>query len=122
MGKTLRVTAPYVTLKVQDQSRGTVLVGYYEGAIVENVDDESAKHHVDSGLAEEASSGDLPAAPPLLPEDFGTAEPSGNASREEWESYARSKGAIDDDLLDEDDKPLGRDALRDKFGTPSDPA
>lgn len=35
MSKTIRVTAPYVTLKVTDQINGTVLVGYYEGAIVE---------------------------------------------------------------------------------------
>lgn len=46
-------------------------------------------------------------------------EPAGNASGEVWADYARSvKGATNADLLDEDGKPLGRDALRDKFGTP----
>lgn len=118
MAKTLRVTAPYVTLKVEDALRGTVLLGYYEGAIVENVEDESAQHHLDSGLAQEASTGDMPAGPPLDPavlETLGSAEPAGNASREEWASYARSKGATDEDLLDGDGQPLGRDALRDQY-------
>lgn len=47
-------------------------------------------------------------------------EPAGNASTEEWATYAREvKGATDEDLVDADGKPLGRDALRDKFGTPT---
>jgi hypothetical protein len=117
MSKTLRVTAPYVTLKVEDPTAGTRLLGYYEGAIVENVEDGSAQHHLDTGLAEEASTGDMPAGPPLIPEDLGSAEPAGNASVEAWTSYARSKGASDEDLLDADGKPLGRDALRDQFGS-----
>lgn len=119
MSKTLRVTAPYVTLKVNDPTRGTVLLGFYVGAIVENVDDESAQHHIDSGLAEEASTGDMPAGPPLIPDSLTTAEPSGNASTEEWANYARTKGASDADLLDDEGKPLGRDALRDKYAAPA---
>lgn len=47
-------------------------------------------------------------------------EPAGNASAAEWESYAREfKGASEDDLKDEAGEPLGRDALRAKFGTKS---
>jgi hypothetical protein len=65
------------------------------------------------------SADDMPAGPPLIPDDLGTAEPAGNASREEWAAYARSKGATDEDLLDADGKPLGRDALRDKYATPA---
>lgn len=42
--------------------------------------------------------------------------PAGNASAEEWEAYARERGASDADLLDDDGEPLGRNALRDKFG------
>lgn len=42
--------------------------------------------------------------------------PAGNASAEEWEVYARARGASDADLLDDDGEPLGRNALRDKFG------
>lgn len=46
-------------------------------------------------------------------------EPAGNASTEEWVAFARLKGATDEDLVDEDGKPLGRDVLREKFGAPS---
>lgn len=46
-------------------------------------------------------------------------QPSGNASREEWEEYARKRGALDEDLLDEDGKELSRNELRDKFGSGS---
>lgn len=51
---------------------------------------------------------------PEKPED----EPAANASTEAWVEYAKKRGANDEDLLD-DGKPLGRDALRDKFGTPA---
>lgn len=129
MSKTLRVTAPYVTLKVQDPNRGTFIQGYYEGAIVENVADDSAQHHLDNGLAENAKPGDEPAAHPEIPADPAAAfteptpvveEPAGNASREDWVGYAVSvKGATPEDLVDADGKDLGRDALREKFGTPS---
>ncbi|WP_193613156.1 hypothetical protein [Nocardioides lijunqiniae] len=48
------------------------------------------------------------------------AEPAGNASREDWATYAEKvKGAKPEDLLDADGKDLGRDELREKFGTPS---
>ncbi|UIU47070.1 hypothetical protein [Microcystis phage MinS1] len=46
-------------------------------------------------------------------------EPKGNASTDEWTAYAREKGATDADLLDADGKPLGQQALREKFGTPA---
>lgn len=50
---------------------------------------------------------------------FDLAErPAGNASREAWATYARSKGAVDADLVDDEGKDLGRDELREKFGTP----
>lgn len=47
------------------------------------------------------------------PED----EPAGNATTEVWVAYAKSKGASDEDLNDVDGEPLGRDALREKYGT-----
>ena len=123
MSKTLRVTAPYVTLKVVDPSRGTFIQGYYEGAIVEHVADDSAKHHLDSGLAVVASKDATPAAHPEIPATppAGTKveEPAGSASREEWERFAvEAKGAKPEDLVDEKGDALGRDALRTKFGTP----
>lgn len=52
---------------------------------------------------------------PEKPED----EPAGNASREDWIAFARSKGATDEDLVDGDGKGLVRDALREKYGTPA---
>jgi membrane protein involved in colicin uptake len=56
------------------------------------------------------------AAPPAKPED----EPAANATTEAWAEYARTrKGASPDDLLDSDGQPLGRNALREKYGTPS---
>jgi len=56
------------------------------------------------------------AAPAVKPED----EPAANATTEAWAEYARTKmGASPDDLLDADGQPLGRNALREKYGTPS---
>jgi hypothetical protein len=46
------------------------------------------------------------------------AEPKGNASREEWATYARSKGAPESELA-EDGSGLSRDELREKYGTPA---
>lgn len=54
--------------------------------------------------------------PPVDPD----AEPKGNASRDDWAAWAtRVKGATEDDLKDEQGEPLGREAIRAKFGTPS---
>jgi hypothetical protein len=47
-------------------------------------------------------------------------EPAGNASTEAWAEFAKTKGATDADLVDSDGKPLGRDEIRAKYGTPSD--
>lgn len=46
------VTAAYVTAKVQDVSGGSVIRGYYEGAVIraEDIDPVSLKHHLDSEL------------------------------------------------------------------------
>lgn len=43
--------------------------------------------------------------------------PAGNASRDEWADYALAHGASADDLVDEDGKPLGRNELREKYGS-----
>jgi len=45
-------------------------------------------------------------------------EPAGNASRDDWVAFARLMGASDEDLVDADGKDLGRDQLREKYGTP----
>ncbi|WKN47144.1 hypothetical protein [Nocardioides sp. Arc9.136] len=64
--------------------------------------------------AASSSSGSTPAAP-TKPEG----EPAGNASTEDWVAYAKSKGATEDDLKDEQGEPLGQKALREKYGTPT---
>jgi hypothetical protein len=46
-------------------------------------------------------------------------EPAGNAARDDWADFAKSKGATDADLVDKDGKALTRDALREKYGTPA---
>lgn len=139
MSKTIRVTAPYVTLKVTDQINGTVLVGYYEGAIVENVDDVSAQHHIDAGMAVAAGEDDDPAGPPIIPAELrgdysanvasldsshlaggadvtaSVDEPAGNASKEEWVEFARSRGASEEDVAD-----LNRNELREKYQSATD--
>lgn len=76
-----------------------------------------------------AAAGKTPPAPTSTPSTVGDQpdvkpedEPAGNASRDAWAEYARtSKGASDADLVDEDGNDLGRDALREKFGTPAAP-
>lgn len=42
----------------------------------------------------------------------GDGEPAGNASKEEWVEYAKSKGASDEDL-----EGLGRNEIRDQYGS-----
>lgn len=44
-------------------------------------------------------------------------EPKGNASTADWVAYAKSKGAADADLVDENGDALGRDELKAKYGT-----
>ena len=49
-----RVTAPFVYLKVKDPVIGSYAVqGFYEGAVVDDVDEDNLKHHLDLGMVEE---------------------------------------------------------------------
>jgi hypothetical protein len=54
MAGVLKVTAPYVTLKVTDDNGQPVVRGFYEGALVpvDQVAESSVAHHVKSGMAE----------------------------------------------------------------------
>ena len=52
-----RVVAPYVTLKVKDPTGADVLIGFYEGAVVSDIEEDSLKHHLDGEMLEK-----LPAA------------------------------------------------------------
>lgn len=51
----VRVTAPYVTLKVKDDTGAEIIRGLYEGGIVDNVEAESLKHHLDDGMVEKVN-------------------------------------------------------------------
>jgi hypothetical protein len=62
--------------------------------------------------ADTSSASSSPAPTPRKPGE----EPKGNASTEEWEAYAKEKGAKAEDLLDDKAEPLSRDALKEKFG------
>lgn len=55
MATQYKVVAPYVTLKVKDPAGADVLIGFYEGAIVENIDADSLKSHLDKGMVEKVS-------------------------------------------------------------------
>lgn len=44
-------------------------------------------------------------------------EPKGNATRDEWAAFASSKGAPQEETQTVEDGGLGRDALREKYGT-----
>jgi hypothetical protein len=48
-------------------------------------------------------------------------EPNRNASTEAWVTYAKERGAKDEDLVDEQGEPLKRDVLAEKYGTPVPP-
>lgn len=115
MSDSYRVIAPYVTLRVKDVSGAPVLLGFYQGAVVENVDAESLRHHLEDGLLEKLDSedaiydetvGPVGAMAPTPLSDLPLAErtgdsnkaPAKSASKGDWEDYARSQGATDDDL------------------------
>lgn len=108
MSMTLKVLGEYVTLKVKDLAGSDVIIGYLKGAVVGNVDDASAQHHIDSGLAEAVS--EEPVAPA---EDVPVFErPAGNASQEAWATYALESGQASEDEV----KGLSRDDLRELYG------
>lgn len=125
MSKTIRVTAPYVTLKVTDPYNGGVTVrGFYAGAVVEGVEDACAKHHLDNDMAVTVKPDATPEAHPEVSAEVPVtqvelAEPAGNASTEAWVEFAKSKGAAEADLVDAEGNPLGQRALREKYGTPA---
>lgn len=55
-----RVVAPYVTLKVKDAAGADVLVGFYEGAIVSDVAEDSLKSHLDGEMLEKVAASEVP--------------------------------------------------------------
>jgi hypothetical protein len=107
-----RVVAPYVTLKVKDDTGSSVVRGYYEGGIVDNVaDEDQAKAQMDLGLLEKVKASEAPK------QDEPPADvPAGNASRDDWAAYATSKGASADETKPVDEGGLKQADLRAKYG------
>lgn len=62
MSASYRVTAPYVTLKVKDAAGADVLVGFYEGAVVSDVEPDSLEHHLEGGMLEKLPAAEAKAA------------------------------------------------------------
>jgi hypothetical protein len=100
-----RVTAPYVTLKVKDQAGSWVLSGFYEGAVVSNVEPESLRHHLDTGLVEKVAESEAPEAPaPEVAPDGGPTPPRQTDPKEAWITYAvtvRPEGQSEEDARTE---------------------
>lgn len=98
MAKQYIVTAPLVITKREDGGETYV----YEGGIVEGQDKEWVDHHLklDMIAAHDGSS--------ESDDDGGDEPPAGNASRDEWASYASDHGH---DVTDE----MSRDDIRALF-------
>lgn len=74
-----RVTAPFVLLKVKDPVTGAyTFQGLYEGAIVQEVDPDNLKHHLDLEMVEEVAA---PAAAEAEPERSDRDHPAGKGRR-----------------------------------------
>lgn len=121
----VRVLAEYVTLKVEDPTAGVHFVGYLKDSIVQNVEAESLKHHLDLGMVEKVKAAkpdqppadqppaDPPASPPSTEVDQ---PPAGNASREDWATYAMSMGAPESETKPVEEGGLRQTDLRAKYG------
>lgn len=116
--RSFKVLAPYVTLKVKDIAGQNVVQGFYRDGLVQNpVEDEAFEKHVRTKLIEEVKASKQekqepapPAAPPADP------APAGNASREDWAAYAKSKGAPDEETRPVEEGGLKQTELREKYG------
>jgi hypothetical protein len=84
--KTYQVTGPLATPYLEDGSR----VYLYEGALLpDGLREGEVERLVDLGLAGEVE---------ITDESADDGPPAKSASKGDWEAYARSQGATDDDL------------------------
>lgn len=112
------VTAPYVTLRVKDQTGAEVLLGFYEAAPVpDSVDKDDLERHLRKGMIAKAGTEEADAASPVgRPVQFdaagmpapaktaGEGRPDGQpalyASKSAWVDYAvtqRADGVSEED-------------------------
>lgn len=113
-----RVKAPYVTVKVANESGGETIQGYYAGGLLPaNVVKESAELLVKKGMVEKVKgSAPEPASTPGKQTTEQSGAPSGRASRDEWATYATDKGAPESETQPVEAGGLSRDDLRAKYG------
>jgi hypothetical protein len=116
----IRVTAPYIMLKVADVITGGVTVReFYQGAVLP---DEADRADVDrllgkGMLAQEEFPDPEPVAPPEGSKaPAGSVKPAKNASRDDWAVYAASQGAPEEETKPVDQGGMSRDDLRAKYG------
>lgn len=116
MGISVKVVAPYVTLKVKDVAGSDVVQGFYAGAVVPDpVDGDSLQKHLRTGMVEAVDAPvDAPVAEPepVVEEAPVLERPAGNASQEAWATYALESGQASEDEV----KDLSRDELRELYG------
>ncbi len=110
------VLAPYVTIRVKDQTSGKdVLLGYYAGAPVPGAANaEDVARLVRKGMLAAEVTDEAADEPTQQPQ--GGDRPHGNASRETWAAYAASKGAPEDETKPVDEGGLNREDLRARYG------
>jgi hypothetical protein len=119
----IRVTAPYIMLKVVDVINGGVTVReFYRGAVLPaEADSADVDRLLGKGmLAQEEFPDPEPAQAPEGPKTpAGSVKPAGNASRDDWVAYASGMGAPEEDTKPVDQGGLSRDDLRAKYGNGS---
>lgn len=127
MGKYM-VTGEYVTVKTATAD-GLRIVGLYRGAALPgDASPETVQHLLGRGLIAEVDEAEdeLQAEPGEVTTDTGSEpgagvpvveQPAGNASRDDWAVYAESRGAPGSETAPVADGGLGRDELREKYGS-----
>ncbi|MFC6017794.1 hypothetical protein ACFP2T_16455 [Plantactinospora solaniradicis] len=109
-----KVTSAYATLRVPNDLGQETLVGFYEGAVLpENVNRDDLKRHLRKSMVEKVK--DEPAPKPEKQPEQG-AVPNGRSSREDWATYATTKGAPAEETKPVEEGGLSRDDLRAKYG------
>lgn len=111
MGVSVRVIAPYVTLRVKALTGTDVVQGYYAPAVIDAEEGEVLDRHLASGMVEKVEA-DKSATDPAEPETPVFERPAGNASQEAWATYALESGQASEDEV----KGLSRDDLRELYG------
>lgn len=117
------VTAPYVTLKVNDPHTGLAVREFYRDAVLpDGAVAADVERLLGKGMLGKVQAPDPePPAPEQTPSQHGAAggaeaaRPAGNASRDDWAAYAAGKGAPAEETRPVEEGGLPRDELRAKY-------